>query len=131
MRALLNYVRPNRELYIARKSGIYGARTVPELMRHLGYFKEQFKIPFPDYKNAIMFVREGDRLTKSGFYPGGINHQDAIQCKTGIAAQRGLPKETRCERRGKYASKAMTMAPVSNHREQSQVKGASVFDSGI
>ncbi|KAJ9064221.1 hypothetical protein DSO57_1032698 [Entomophthora muscae] len=76
-------------------------------------------------------VREGARLTKSGSHPGETNHQDAIQCKTGIAAQRGLPKETGCEREGKYASKAMTMAPVSNHREQSRVKGASAFDSGI
>ncbi|KAJ9051341.1 hypothetical protein DSO57_1005343 [Entomophthora muscae] len=52
--ALLNYVRPNRELYIALKSGIYGARTVPELMQHLGSFKEQFEVPFPDYKKATL-----------------------------------------------------------------------------
>ncbi|KAJ9066975.1 hypothetical protein DSO57_1004405 [Entomophthora muscae] len=36
-RDLLNYVRPNRELLIALKSGIYGSRTVPELMCHLDY----------------------------------------------------------------------------------------------
>ncbi|KAJ9055018.1 hypothetical protein DSO57_1008361 [Entomophthora muscae] len=42
--ALLNYIRPNRELSIALKSGIYGARTVPELMHHLGSFKEQFEV---------------------------------------------------------------------------------------
>ncbi|KAJ9071163.1 hypothetical protein DSO57_1000168 [Entomophthora muscae] len=53
--ALLNYVRPNRELYIALKSGIYGARTVPKLMCNLDSFKEQFDITFPDYKKATTF----------------------------------------------------------------------------
>ncbi|KAJ9080335.1 hypothetical protein DSO57_1026128 [Entomophthora muscae] len=28
---------------------------VPELMRHLGSFKEQFEIPFPDYKKSTSF----------------------------------------------------------------------------
>ncbi|KAJ9070703.1 hypothetical protein DSO57_1004934 [Entomophthora muscae] len=99
--------------------------------------------PLPQHPKATSFssqrcdpaqlggVREGARLTKSGSHPSGTNHQDAIQCKTGIATQRGLPKETGCERGGKYTSKAMTKAPVSNHREQSQVEGASASNSGI
>ncbi|KAJ9073157.1 hypothetical protein DSO57_1019507 [Entomophthora muscae] len=53
--ALLNYVHPNLKLLVALKSGIYGAQTVPELMHHLGSFKEQFKVPFPDYKKSASF----------------------------------------------------------------------------
>lgn len=53
--ALLNYVRPNRDLSIALKSGIYGSRTVPDLIRHLGAFKEQFEIPFPETKKTSTY----------------------------------------------------------------------------
>ncbi|KAJ9069425.1 hypothetical protein DSO57_1018653 [Entomophthora muscae] len=54
--ALLNYVHPNCKLSIALQSGIYGAQTVPELMRHLSSFKEQFDVPFPDYKKSTSFL---------------------------------------------------------------------------
>ncbi|KAJ9057709.1 hypothetical protein DSO57_1020044 [Entomophthora muscae] len=53
--ALLNYVRPNCNLSITLNSGIYGDQTVLELMCHLGSFKEQFEIPFPDYKKSTSF----------------------------------------------------------------------------
>ncbi|KAJ9088853.1 hypothetical protein DSO57_1018981 [Entomophthora muscae] len=45
----------SEELFIALKSGIYVARTVPELMCHLGSFKEQFKNPFLDYNKYTSF----------------------------------------------------------------------------
>ncbi|KAJ9076613.1 hypothetical protein DSO57_1024483 [Entomophthora muscae] len=54
--ALLSYACPNRELSIALQLGIYGAGTVPMLMQHLDTFKEQLKIPFPDYKKATTFI---------------------------------------------------------------------------
>ncbi|KAJ9050752.1 hypothetical protein DSO57_1011440 [Entomophthora muscae] len=45
-KALLNYVRPNRELSIILKSEIHGAQNVPELMRSLGSFKKSLRSHF-------------------------------------------------------------------------------------
>ncbi|KAJ9083306.1 hypothetical protein DSO57_1035998 [Entomophthora muscae] len=42
---------------------------------------------------SLLVQKRGARLTKSGSHPDGIIHQDAIQCRTGMAAQRGLSKE--------------------------------------
>ncbi|KAJ9048892.1 hypothetical protein DSO57_1030055 [Entomophthora muscae] len=86
--SLLNYVRPNRELSIALKSRIYGARTVPELMHHLGSFKEQFKFPFPDYKKATLSFSkkpkgktwEKDLLKKSTIVATPSTNSTAINC---------------------------------------------------
>ncbi|KAJ9053768.1 hypothetical protein DSO57_1021024 [Entomophthora muscae] len=55
-KALLNYVHPSCKLSIALQSGFYGAQTVPELLHHLKSFKEQFGIPFPDYKKSSSFL---------------------------------------------------------------------------
>lgn len=46
--ALLNALRVNRELSLSMKSGIYAARTVPDLIRLLRTYKEDFEIPVPE-----------------------------------------------------------------------------------
>lgn len=43
--ALIHAVSPNRELTIAIKGGIYGAATVPDLVRHLKQFTTEFRVP--------------------------------------------------------------------------------------
>ena len=46
--ALLNAVRVNWELSLALKSGIYNACTVPDLIRLLRTYKEEFEVPLPE-----------------------------------------------------------------------------------
>ncbi|KAJ9050557.1 hypothetical protein DSO57_1013359 [Entomophthora muscae] len=88
--ALLNYVRPNRELSIDLKSGIYGARTVLELMHHLGSFKEQFKTwnkdPLKKSTNVVKSSTNSTANNHTCYKCGQLGHlsQDCKQPKANV-----------------------------------------------
>lgn len=48
--ALLGAVRPHRQLNLALKASIYGAHTIPELIKQLRSFKDDFEPPVPEVR---------------------------------------------------------------------------------